>query len=157
LREKPLSPEKLGILDKPIENSTKYITWALDEVDTSTAEQLSARRLEVQNECLLHISMLIGILNDDHEFEFSVPFEIPDHDGCPWPMDKFAQPDVLVIPIRTTIESKAIMSGLSLESKELWTLTCCICLTCLMLIYHQVGKNDPIGLSFKSLTDHFGD
>ena len=132
------SSESIEYIDKPLSSALDHVEWAFGEVDVSTQELLEQRCTEVQNECMYHLTSILSILKLEHDFEISVPFELPPDDSAPWPIDKFAQPDVMMIPLSQTISNNAGMNGIEITEQEKWTMGCCICATCLIMIYHKM-------------------
>ena len=128
----------LNYVDNSYNRAIECVDWAIGEVDTSTKELLHKRYSEIQGECLYHIEMILSILEDQHEFKVNVEFELPPGESAEWPIDKFGQPDVIMSPLNEMLVRNALTKGIHFEERDIWTIGCCICTTCLCMIYHEM-------------------
>jgi len=137
----------LNYIDDSYNRAIECVDWAIGEVDTSTKELLHKRYSEVQNECMFHLSMILTILEHDHEFKINVEFNLPPGESADWPIDKFGQPDVIMMPLQQMLLKSAEAKGIHFEERDIWTMGCCACATCLCMIYHEMEGRKSSGKS----------
>ncbi len=118
--------------------SVDEIEWAHGE--TQNKNSWTFFKQQIMHECIFHIKSILGVLIDEQGMKINVS-NMPQYQSVNFPYDKFAQPDILIFPIKQVLMQYFIKHNEDeIEDIDLTLNGSMVTLTLLMRIYCEINK-----------------
>lgn len=125
-----------------LKNSVEQIIWAYNE--TMHSANWEFFKEQILNESVFHIKSILDVLIKEQGMKVRV-IHVPNYNSVSFPYDKFAQPDVLILPIKSTLLQYAANQGeFDIDDLDLTLSGAMVTLTLLIRIYSEIYGSSSI-------------